>query len=64
MKTPKGRTPKGSVKAYDKEGNFMGYVFKDWNDKNLYEVRRKNRKESKERQDRVIEMIMNGEIKD
>ena len=64
MKTPKGRTPKGAIKAYDKEGNFIGYVFKDWNDKNLYEVRRKNRKESKERQDRVIEMIMNGEIKD
>ena len=64
MKTPKGRTPKGAIKAYDKEGNFIGYVFKDWNDKNLYEVRRKKRKESKEHQDMIIEMIMNGEIKD
>jgi hypothetical protein len=58
------RTPKGSVKAYDKEGNFIGYVFKDWNDKISYEVRRRKRKESKEHNEKMMKMIMNGEVKD
>ena len=58
------RTPKGSVKAYDEEGNFMGYVFKDWRDKISYEVRKKDRQDRKKHKEKMMKMIMNGEIKD
>ena len=64
MKIPKGRTPKGAVKAYDAEGNFIGFVFKDFYDKITYDIAKKDRKDRKERQEKAIEMIMNGEIKD
>ena len=56
------RTPKGSVKAYNKEGNFIGYVFKDWRDKISYEVRRRKRKESKEHKEKGLKMLMDGEL--
>tara|TARA_R110002096_G_scaffold133096_1_gene283862 strand:+ start:193 stop:381 length:189 start_codon:yes stop_codon:yes gene_type:complete len=58
------RTPKGSVKAYDGEGNFIGYVFKDWRDKISYEVRKKDREDRKKHKEKMMKMIMNGEIKD
>ena len=29
MKEKIGRTPKGAVRSYDKNGNFIGYVFRN-----------------------------------
>ena len=34
------RAPKGSVKEYDAEGNFIGFVFKNLYDKITYDIRR------------------------
>jgi hypothetical protein len=58
------RTPKGSVKAYDREGNFIGFVFKKFYDKITYDIRKKDREDRKKHKEKMMKMIMNGEIKD
>ena len=58
------RTPKGSVIAYDREGNFIGFVFKNFYDKITYDIRKKDREDRKKHKEKMMKMIMNGEIKD
>ena len=58
------RTPKGSVKAYDAEGSFIGFVFKNFYDKITYDIRKKDREDRKKHKEKMMKMIMNGEIKD
>jgi hypothetical protein len=58
------RTPKGSVKAYDAEGNFIGFVFKNFYDKITYDIRKKDREDRKKHKEKMMKKIMSGEIKD
>ena len=57
------RAPKGSVKAYDAKGNFIGFVFKNFYDKITYDIRKKDREDRKKHKEKMMKMIMNGEIK-
>ena len=57
------RAPKGSVKEYDAEGNFIGFVFKNLYDKITYDIRKKDREDRKKHKEKMMKMIMNGEIK-
>ena len=40
----KGRTPKNAIRVYDKDGNFIGFQFRNVFDKIEYELRKKKKK--------------------
>ena len=44
MKEKIGRTPKGATRAYDKNGNFTGYIFRNVFAKIEYELRKQKKK--------------------